>query len=483
MALLGLQLLAMLAFSVYQYTHFAETWDFAVYNQSWTAIAHGSLNPYSSLLGAPFWRNNAEFVLWPLSVLYWLYPHPVDLLVVQDLAVVLTEAVAFDWALKVIQRSTLSRQLSTGLAAGTVVVLALDPWAWNTIAFDFHSHTISTLLVVLLGRDLWEGRTRRCWWWALGAILVDGPGALYVVGVGAAAAVASRQVRRTGAGVMFVGALWFVVLTSIGGDGVGGRGLTEWYGYLAGRTTGHVSLADVAAGAIRHPGLMAHMVDLRWHIVFRFLGVVGILGLLSPWGLLPSAVVFLPTIFNADPGFLRFEQSFQSWPAIPFVLIGTLIVITRLTDAERSRQIEKWAFITVWAALFASITWTALPAVPRYWLAVSDPAAQKLDRLEAMIPEKAEIVAYNGVIGRFGSRPPVYTVSFHSDGASTVPVREPILVFVITVSQGVANPPKQTALEDVAALREMGASTLVEGDGIFGLELRPQRGVTYVRLP
>lgn len=481
--LLSAQLVAVLAYSVYGYRHFSETYDFGVYNQAWTAIAHGHLNPYNTLLQAPFWRNNAEFVLWPLAGLYWVYPHPIDLLLVQDLAVVATEVVTFRWLVDVLQGSAFPRKVAAVLAAIGALVLVFDPWAWNTIAFDFHAHTIATLFVVLTGRDLWQGRTHRCWIWAIAAILTDAPGALYIAGVGAAAVCAGPRTRRAGAGVMAAGAAWFVVLTQIGGDGVGGGGLGLWYGYLVGTTSGHPGLGRIAVGALTHPGLLGHMWLLRWPTLFEFLVVAGFIGVFSPWGLFPAAVVFLPTVFNSAPGYLRIQQSFQSWAAIPFLLIGSFMVLDRLW--REGRWLRKLAVVAaaLWLFECGTIMSQQLPALPTYWLTVSSASAHQLSRLSTMIPPTAEVAVDNGVLGRFADRSSIYQLGDGPAASSSIPVDEPTIVFVFTPTEGVGEPPLSNSYADMAKLSAMGATTLVAADGVYGFELHVPEGVHEIQLP
>src|ERR1022692_2055268 len=48
LAILGLQLLGLGAWSALLYHRFALTWDFAVYHQPWYLIAHGNLDPPTS---------------------------------------------------------------------------------------------------------------------------------------------------------------------------------------------------------------------------------------------------------------------------------------------------------------------------------------------------------------------------------------------------------------------------------------------------
>ncbi len=112
--LLGLQLVGMLVFSTVQYGRYALTMDFGAYSQAWWKIAHGQLDPWSSVFNTVFWKNDAEFLMWPLSLLSHLYPHAVMLLWVQDLAVVATELVVLGWILDVIGRRRPGSRRSAG---------------------------------------------------------------------------------------------------------------------------------------------------------------------------------------------------------------------------------------------------------------------------------------------------------------------------------------------------------------------------------
>ncbi|HYA68401.1 MAG TPA: hypothetical protein VED63_06690, partial [Acidimicrobiales bacterium] len=138
--LIGLQLVAMLAFSTVQYHRFALTSDFGAYSQAWWKIAHGQLNPWSSVFATPFWKNDAEFALWPLSQLFWVYPHAAVLLWIQDLAVAATELVTLAWVIDVLDgsRERLSTASCVVLAVGAAAVMVADPWAYQTIGFDVH---------------------------------------------------------------------------------------------------------------------------------------------------------------------------------------------------------------------------------------------------------------------------------------------------------------------------------------------------------
>ncbi len=89
---LGLKLAGFAWWSTLLYQHFALTPDFAQYQQAWYLIAHGHLNPYDTVGNFPFWQNHAEFIMWPLALLYWLFPSGLQLLWLQDIGVVGAEA-------------------------------------------------------------------------------------------------------------------------------------------------------------------------------------------------------------------------------------------------------------------------------------------------------------------------------------------------------------------------------------------------------
>ena len=78
-------------------SRFSLTSDMALYGQAWFLIAHGHLNPYSTLFPPTFWHNAMELVMWPLALLWYVWPHAVTLLWVQDLATVGCEALLLTW--------------------------------------------------------------------------------------------------------------------------------------------------------------------------------------------------------------------------------------------------------------------------------------------------------------------------------------------------------------------------------------------------
>jgi uncharacterized membrane protein len=484
-ALLGAQLVAILAFSTVQYSRFALTRDFATYSQAWWAIAHGHLDPFSTTLAVPFWRNNAEFIMWPLSLLYHLYPHPIDLLWVQDATVVVTELVVFSWISKVIEQAKgwIPDRRRTALAVGTAVVLVANPFVYDTISFDFHLEPIAALFIVLVGYDLWAGRTRRMWWWVPLVLLTTALGGIYLVGVGISGVLAGRETRRHGVRIAGVGAAWILALTAVGGVGVGGQTFSSSYGYLVGPHNPRIGVVDIILGALGHPGLVLAVVNSHLTVALSFLIVVGAIGVLSPWGLGMTFVVLVPNVLDGSGRFIRVGASFQSWPAMPFILVGSVMVLLRLL--ENGALAHRVAAMTVglWAVLLGELTFAVLPNVPDDWLSVDASAATELAHVAPMIPATAEVISTQAVIGRFGPRESIYM--FTSPG-QTFPVDQRQVVFVVTrkelLDDDSPTPLVRTeAATDIA--HRLDARVLGSRSGVDAWEWYPPKGTTQVTLP
>jgi len=483
-ALLGVQLVVLLVFSAVEYHRYALSVGFGTYTQAWTAIAHGHLDPYSTLIGKPFWRNDSEFMVWPLSVLYHVYPHPVDLLWVQDVAVVLTEVVTFGWVLEVVARRDrpLPGRAGPALALGALVALLADPFAYQTIAYDFHSEVLSALFVVLAGRALWSGRTRQLWWWVPLALATSGLAGLYVVGVGVSGVLSGGRSRRRRSVLVAAGLAWVVTVSLIGGNQFGySHSLAEWYGYLIVPHHGPVRSFDVLTGVLAHPFTALHMILSRWAYILVLLLPVGLVGIASAWGWPVAAVVIVPSALNANVAFIGPHASFQNWPALPFVLVGSVMVLARL--AEGSARARRLAGVVAasWAVSLIVVAGVLVPDVPRHWLSVGAPTARQLARADARIPAGAEVISSWGVVGRFGVRSDVFA---YGPLSKSFPVDRRSVVFVLTPGSGIYEVSPATARRAVARVRALpGAHTLVAADGVYVVAWTPPPGLRRVTLP
>jgi uncharacterized membrane protein len=488
-ALIGLQLVAMVALSTVQYSRYALTTDFGAYSQALWKIAHGNLDPTSTVLSAVFWKNDAEFLMWPLALLFHVYPHPVLLLWLQDLVIAATEIVTLGWVIDVVGRSgfELPERRRALLVVAVAVAMVLNPWVYETIGFDFHFETVATLFVVLVGRDLWSGRTRRLWWWVALALLSSVLGGLYLFGVGISGVLSGRRTRRTGLMIGAIGLGAFLVLSAMGAAGLGGRLIDSGYAYLAPGHHGHLGVMNIGIGALRHPGAVVHMAARRWPAVFEFIVVVGLIGVISPWGCGMALVVFVPSVLNSNPAFLRLDQSFQSWPALPFVLVGSVMVLVRLHASQGIARRVAVATTVVWVVSVAVIAAAALPQAG-HWIAVDSPAAAQLASSQAKIPPDAEVIASQGVVGRFADRDDVYPFPFqyHPVGTSqtTFPVKSSLVVFVLTPTQGIGEAPAADTRNAIGYVeRRLGARVIDARADVYVLAWSPPPHTTTVTLP
>jgi len=171
LAVFGVQFILLLLHSWYLWGHFDLTADFGQYSQAWQQIATGHLNPYDTTYawyyphyGYPFYQADLELIMWPLALLYWVWPHPIDLLVVQDAALAGAGLVAFRWVLEHLQQHAPNRRFAAAIAAGVGTILVLQPWTYWAASYDYHSEPLAAFFILLAGRDLWSDR-RRGWVW------------------------------------------------------------------------------------------------------------------------------------------------------------------------------------------------------------------------------------------------------------------------------------------------------------------------------
>jgi hypothetical protein len=398
---LGLQLIAFLAWSTVLYQRFALTWDFSIYQQAWYLIAHGQLDPYSTILQMPFWRNDCEFVIWLLAPLYWLWPHGLVLLWVQDIGVVAAEAVAFTWICDLAGERRRERD-AAWLAGTGLVLFAVNPWIWWAVSFDFHAEALAMPFAVLLARDLRRGKGR-AWAWVVPILAAGAASATYVVGIGLGGVLGGRRSRLPGAVMALAGLGYSLLIVLVHGDQ--GGSLAGLYGYLATGAAhqgvpGHrLTFPALAAGIASHPGKVLRTLWARRADIFANLAPPGLLG--CGWlAVLPLILVVL--LANTLPVGIQFaEPLFQSLPIYLLLPVGTVTVLGWLARRHR------WTAMALAGLVVAqALGWAAVwgPRTPGQWLRVPAPAAATLAQAAARIPASAQVIASQGIAGRFSGR-------------------------------------------------------------------------------
>jgi hypothetical protein len=477
-AVLAIQLIGFCAWSTVLYHRYALTWDFGVYHQPWYLIAHGHINPDTSVESMPFWRNDAEFAIWPLALFYWLGPHSLTLLWLQDIGVVAAEVLAFSWMCDLAARCR-DERTAAWLAATGLILFTVSPWLWWSISFDFHMESVALPFAVLLARDLASGR-RRMWWWVVPVLACGAPEAVYVLGIGAGGILAARRYWRRGAVLIAISVAYSVFIVKIGADH--GAPLARHYGYLALGVSasyltsgGRLSTWQMSREILTHP---LRIVEALWQ------KRVDISAALLPGGAI--GILFRPLLPLITVGLLaamlsagwRFAQPlFQLLPVYVLVPLGTVAMLTWLAR-RHSRIALGCAALLVAQALGWAIVWG--PQVPAHWLRVSGPAAATLAKVRAQIPESDEVVVSQGVLGPFSGRLDVHALA----RTSRSPVSGTDVWFVITPTAGTE---LQTTASSMAFIGQlagpMHAQLVARANGVWAFRWHRPAGQHWVTVP
>jgi predicted membrane protein DUF2079 len=503
--LLGAQFVAMLAFSWEIYHRFANTWDYALNYQGWWAIAHGNLDPFSTVAGRFLYQDHFVILYWPLAPISLLWPHGLWPLWIQDLLVVGGEVAAVLIVRDAVRSARWSPRLPGWMAVCVVtVMLVANPWIYNTIAFDFHYESVGAACFALLAcRELMSpsGSTRRLVLWSALCLACGDIAATLLIAVGIGAALASPANRRRALALVGIGFAWFAVVSLAGGNQ--GSNLAAHYGYLAGLPAGEsLSFVGFVKAALLHP--MSAMRQLWAHRVntWGYVSSAGLIGLWSPWAVLPVLVLVQSELTAGD---VFASSDFQNLPVVLFLIPLSVIALARFgtrlehrtprprsTFARSGRAVATpgarargrgQLMVPVLAGIMAlnAVAWGLvwIPQVSAEWIRVSPAAATALEHVDQLIPANAEVVASQGVIGRFSGRRYVYAV-----GGDTVPLKTDVVYFVITPTQGIEEAGIQTQEGILGQLAgPLHGRLLFDRAGVWLIALRRPPGATSVSLP
>lgn len=470
---LGIQLVGFLVWSAILYGHFSITSDFATYNQPWYLVAHGDLNPYSTISRMPFWQSDAEFMPWILAPLYWVAHTSLILPWLQDLSIAGAEAVAFTWLCDVARRRGGERD-AAWLAGFGLLLLVANPWIWWTVSFDVHEEVLVVFFAAMLAWDLSRGK-RRAWLWVAPVLAGGVPSASYVVGIGLCGVLAGQRTRRPGAVMAIVGVGYSLLMVAVHGDI--GVPLAQHYGYLAG-TGGYVppgiTLSGLAKGIAAHPlTLLSALWDKRTDMIAN-LAPAGLVGLAAPQVMPLMLVVLLEN--SLSPGNQFSEPLFQSIPIYVLLPVGTIAVLCWLLRRHRRAALALAGVIAVQA-----IGWAAVwgPQTPGQWLRIPSSTAATLSSISARIPASAEVIVSQGELGRFSGRRLVYGLY----SAGVIPVQGTTW-FIITPTTGIQALSVATSITLIGELAGPLHATLVAHEnGVWAFRWTPPRGTRQVIVP
>jgi Predicted membrane protein (DUF2079) len=471
-AILALQLAFFFAWSTILYRRFSLTLDFAVYHQAWFLIAHGNLDPYNTVVqsGFSFWRDHCEFVMWPLALFYWIWPHDVLLLWLQDAGVVVAEAVAFTWLCELAEKYRPGKD-AAWLAAAGLVLLAANPWTWRSVSFDFHIEPVAVAFVALLAWDLANGR-RRAWAWVVPLLACGDVAVTYLVAVGLGGVLAGRRWRLPGSVMACLGVGALLLITLIHGN----RSSPVWsYTYLAGPPGASLGVGALVKGIASHPLRVLRVLWAKRWEVWTNLAPSGLLGVAFVWLLPITIVVLLPN--DLAQGNVFAAPGFQTLPLYVLLPVGTVAVLGWLAVRRRNA-----ALLLTGLLVAQALVWTAVwaPRTPAQWLRVPAPAAATLARIESRIPASAEVVASQGVVGRFSGRTDVRAFV----GAGPIPLNGGTTWFVVVPRVGIETAARPTSMAFIQELTgPLHAVLVAHAHGVWAFRWRPPPGTHSITVP
>jgi hypothetical protein len=462
---LGLKFVGFACWSTVLYQHFALTPDFAQYQQAWYLIAHGNLNPYDTVGNFTFWQNHAEFIMWPLALLYWVFPHGVLLLWLQDAGVVGAELVAFCWLCQIAQRRRPDGD-ARWLAAAGLVLLAVNPWSWWAVSFDFHAESLAVLFTALAARGVANGRGRP-WLWVVPLLACGDVAGTYLVGIGLGFMAAGRGARTRGALMACLGVAAVLFLSAIHGNEGSGHGLQAYDYLVAPGHAGSLSLTGLLLGLATHPGAVLAKL---WSKRINLWANLAPSGVLSPGFLLLAPIQLIVILSNnLFPGLLFSEPLFQSLPIYVFAPVATVGVLGWLTQHRRRLGLLLTGLVAA-QALGWSAVWS--PRTVDQWLRVPAPTAATLAAVAARIPASAAVFASQGVVGRFAGRADVRPLN------GNLPIRPGQDWFILTPWAGIETQTTAGAMAFAGWLANSLHATLVtDANGVWAFRWRPPPGL------
>ncbi|MEG5000080.1 DUF2079 domain-containing protein [Microcoleus sp. B4-D4] len=299
----------------------SNAFELGIYDQVAYLISQGQ-TPFSSFLEIHHMGNHAALVMYPVALLYKIYPDVHWLLLVQAVALALGALPVWSLAIQAGLNNSISRAIAC--------IYLLYPLVFNVNLFDFHPEVIA--LPALLAAIL-AARLNKTLWFCAAILLVLSCKAVLSLTVAAMGLwlLCFDKKRNCGLIALFLGVGWFLITTqavipyfNLGRQHAGvGR-----YQYL-----GH-SVLEIAVNLILKPNLILGRLFSLDTFEYLALLTLPVIWWLSPRHLTPliSAVPMLAMNILSDIPAQRDLIHQYSIPILPFLLVA---VISSLADRNQ----------------------------------------------------------------------------------------------------------------------------------------------------
>jgi uncharacterized membrane protein len=386
-----LSILCLFAFSSARHQLFhSGAWDLGIFDQAVYLLSQNFI-PYSSFLGSiHILGDHGAFVLYPISLLYRIYPDVHWLLLIQAIALSVGAFPIFGLALQMGLR-----QKQAILVSGIYLVY---PLTFNANLFDFHPDVIA--VPFLLWAILWA-RLNRIVPFCLALLVIFSCKAvlsLTVVAMGVWL-VRFEHKKLLGAIAIVTGSIWFVFATQVVIPIMGGEtaAVTRHIGRYNSLGT---SFSEILINLFLKPNLIfgrIFSIDTLIYLILLILPLIWML--IKGWRSLNFAplISIIPAItmnILADDPQQRYLANQYSLPVVLFLF---LVVISSFSGShtDTNKNERKWNYFLVFWAALAFFTMSRLNLFTGEYLASLDTWQATKEAIEIV---KVEKEAYGSIL-------------------------------------------------------------------------------------
>ena len=323
--------------------------ELGIYDQVAYLISQG-ISPISSFLEIHHLGNHAAWAMYPVSLLYWIYPSVYWLLFIQAISLAL--GVYPTWYLA--RHAGLNQRLSMAV----VMVYLLYPLIFNINLFDFHPEVMA--VAALLGAIL-AAKLDKIVWFCLLIIWILGCKDALALTVAAMGfwLFFFEEKRKYGAIALCLGVGWFIIVVQgiipyyKAGVGPGGVGR---YGYLGN------SVYEIILNLFLKPHLVLGRILSLKTLEYLLLLFSPIILWLSPQTLAPL-IVAIPVLAknilsNIDAQRDLIHQ--YSLPILPFLILSVIYCLADESDCLGKTLLNQFQLKSKNLLEYLIITWAII---------------------------------------------------------------------------------------------------------------------------
>lgn len=346
----------------------SSAWDLGIFDQAIYLISQGQ-SPVSSLLGFHILGDHAAIVLYPLALLYKIYPSVYWLFAVQASALASGGLLA----------SSIARQagLMARPAIAAALVYLLYPLVFNINLYDFHPEVIA--LPALLGAIL-AARSDKTGWFCLSIFLVLGCKAVLSLTVAAMGLwlLFFEKRRLCGAIALVCALVWFTIASKV---------IIPFFGGEAASVTRHLwrygdfgnSFQQIAQNLLFQPNLVLRKIFSPNTLEYLALLTTPLVWGISPRHLSPLVSTIPALMLNilARAPEQRNLVHQYSLPILPFLLVAVIqSYAAGCSWMKKPRRIILWSLVAFLALGKYGYFWTIYLDSLDTWQATREAIAQ-----------------------------------------------------------------------------------------------------------